>query len=68
MSSCCVCSGADLGRDFIEMELHGFAVAGWQYQRGSRHKLGTDRAEQVGRLGALIVNGARAREPFLAQR
>ena len=52
---------ADLGRDLIEMELHGFAVAGWQHQRGSRPKLGTDRTEQIGRLGALIVNGARAR-------
>src|SRR6187401_876740 len=57
----CVCSGADLNRDLIEMELHGFAVAGWQHQRGSGPKLGTDRTEQIGRLGALIVNGARAR-------
>jgi hypothetical protein len=56
-----VCSGADLNRDLIEMELHGFAVAGWQHLRGSRPKLGTDRTEQIGRLGALIVNGARAR-------
>ena len=30
-----MCSGADLNRDLIEMELHGFAVAGWQHQRGS---------------------------------
>ena len=57
----CVCSGADLRRDLIEMELHSFAVAGWQHQRGSRPKLETDRTEQIGRLGALIVNGARAR-------
>ena len=56
-----MCSGADLNRDLIEMELHGFAVAGRQHQRGSRPKLGTDRTEQIGRLGALIVNGARAR-------
>ena len=56
-----MCSGADLNRDLIEMELHGFAVAGWQHQRGSRPKLGTDRTEQIGRLGALIVTGARAR-------
>ena len=40
----------DLGCDFVEMELHGFAVAGWQHQRGSRPKLGTDRTEQIGRL------------------
>src|SRR6516165_2916908 len=67
----CVCSGADLGRDLIEMELHGFAVAGWQHQRGSCPKLGTDRTEQIGRLGALIVNGARARTlsgPAIGQR
>src|SRR5215470_6853507 len=57
----CVCSGADLGRDLIEMELHGFAVAGWQHQRGSRPKLGTDCTEQIGRLCALIVNGAGSR-------
>ena len=57
----CVCSGTDLGRDLIEMELHGFAVAGRQHQRGSRPKLRTNRTEQIGRLGALIVNGARAR-------
>ena len=56
-----MCAGGDFGRDLIEMELHGFAVAGWQHQRGSRPKLGTDRTEQIGRLGALIVNGARAR-------
>jgi hypothetical protein len=30
----CVCSGADLNRDLIEMELHGFAVAGWQHAFG----------------------------------
>ena len=57
----CVCSGANLNRDLIEVELHGFAVAGWQHQRGSRPKLGTDRTEQIGRLGALIVNGAALR-------
>ena len=56
-----VSARSDFGRDLIEMKLHGFAVAGWQHQRGSCPKLGTDRTEQIGRLGALIVNGARAR-------
>ena len=53
-------TGGDLGRDLIEMELHGFAVAGWQHQSGSRPKVRTDRTEQIAGLGALIVNGARA--------
>jgi hypothetical protein len=56
----CMRPGGDLGRDLIEMELHGLAVAGWQDQSGSGPKFGTDSTEQVGRLGALIVNGARA--------
>jgi hypothetical protein len=38
-------TGGDLGRDLIEMELHGFAVAGWQHQSGSRPKFRTDRTE-----------------------
>ena len=55
---------ADLNRDLIEMELHGFAG---RLAAPARlpSKLGTDRTEQIGRLGALIVNGARARA-FLA--
>ena len=50
----------DLGGDFVEMQLHGFAVAERQHERGAGPTFGADRAEQIGRLGALIVNGAGA--------
>ena len=49
----------DLGCDFVEMELHGFAVAGRQHEGGAGPAFGADSAEQIGRLGALIVSGAR---------
>jgi hypothetical protein len=39
------------------MKLDGFAVAGRQHERGARSALGANRAEHVGRLGALIVDG-----------
>ena len=55
----CVRAGRNLSRDLIKMKLHGFAVAGWQHERGSGPALRTDRTEQIGRLGTLIVNGAR---------
>ena len=54
----CVCSGADLGRDLIEMELHGFAVASRQHEGGASPAFGADRTEQIGRFGPLIVRGA----------
>ena len=53
-------AGSNLGCDLIEMQLHGLAVAGRQHQSGTRPEFGADRAEQIGRLGALIVNGTRA--------
>ena len=31
----CVCSGADFGCDFVEMELHGVAVASRQHEGGA---------------------------------
>jgi hypothetical protein len=49
----------DLGCNFVEMELHGFAVAGRQHEGGAGPAFGADSTEQVGRLGALIVSGAR---------
>ena len=51
----------DFGCDLVEMELHGFSVAGTPHEGGAAPALRTDRTEQIGRLGALIVNGARAR-------
>jgi hypothetical protein len=47
----------DFGCDLVEMELHGFAVAGRQYEGGT---VGADRTEQIGRLGSLIVGSTGA--------
>ncbi len=55
-----VCSGSDSGCDLVEMELHGFAVAGRQHEGGAATTFGADRTEQVGRLSPLIVDGTRA--------
>src|SRR5690348_18236338 len=41
------------------MQLHGLAVADRQHKRCTDAVLGTDRAEQIGRLRALIVRRAR---------
>src|SRR6266496_4430411 len=54
-------AGGDLRGDLLEMKLHSFAVAGRQHERGARSALGANRAEQVGRLGALIVDGTGSR-------
>jgi len=51
----------DLGGDLVEMKLHGFAVAGRKHEGGTGPTLGADRPEQIGRLGALVVGGARPR-------
>jgi hypothetical protein len=51
----------DLGSNLVEMNLHGFAVAGGQHDGGAGPALGADRPEHIGRLGALVVNGARPR-------
>ena len=50
--------GGDLGCDFVEMELPGFAVAGRQHEGGAGPAFGADSTEQIGRLG-VIVSGAR---------
>src|SRR6266536_1027577 len=50
----------NLGGDFVEMQLHGLAIAGRQHQGGAGPAFGADRPEQIGRLGALIVSGAGA--------
>ena len=60
-------SEGDFGCDLVEMELHGFAVAGRQHEGGAGSTFGTDRTKQISRLGPLIVGGT-GREPFLAQR
>ena len=54
-------TGADLGGDLIEMELHGLAVAEGQHQTGTGSELGTHGTEQVCRLRTLIVRSPRPR-------
>jgi len=48
------------GGDLLEMELHRLAVADREHEGGTGAAFGTDRAEQIGRLRALIMKGARA--------
>jgi hypothetical protein len=43
------------------MKLHGLGVAGGQHEGGTGSALRAYRAEQIGRLGALIVAGAGTR-------
>ena len=52
---------SDLGCDFIKMQLHGLAVAGWQHEGGAGSEFGADRTEHIGRLRALIVDRAGTR-------
>jgi hypothetical protein len=44
-----------LGRDFIEMPLHGVGVAPGQDEARADATRGTDGAEDIGRLGALVL-------------
>ena len=43
--------------DLVEMKLHSFGVAGRQHEGGAGSKFGAHRTEQIGRLGALIMDG-----------
>src|SRR5262245_18769639 len=54
---------SDPGGDLVEMELHGFGVAGRQHEGGAGAAFRTYRTEQVGGLGPLIVSGPRTRAP-----
>ena len=47
--------------DLIEMKLHGFGVAEGQNEGSAGSMFGADRAEQIGRLGALIMRGSGSR-------
>ena len=53
-------AGRNLGCDLVEMKLHGLGVAGRQHEGGAGSAFGAYRTEQIGRLGALIVDGPRA--------
>ena len=46
---------AHLGRDFFEVPLHGLGVAAGQNEGGADAACGADGAEDIGRLGALIL-------------
>ena len=46
-----------LGRDFVEMPLHGLGVAARQDEGGADAAFGTDGAKDIGRLGALVLGG-----------
>ncbi len=51
-------AGAGLGCDFIEMPLHGLGIATGQDKGGANAAGGTDGAEDIGRLGALVLGCA----------
>lgn len=50
--------------DLVEMHLHGVGVGAGQHERGADAASGTDRAEQVGVLVALVGRHGRARAPL----
>src|SRR5438477_2508255 len=56
-----VCSRGDFRCDLVEMKLHGFGVAKRQHEGCASTVFGAYCAEHIGRLGALIVDGARTR-------
>ncbi len=44
-----------LGGDLVEMPLHGLSIAARQDESGTDAAIGADGAEDIGRLGALVV-------------
>ena len=50
--------------DFSQMQVHRVGVAFWQDERRALAVLGGDRAEDVGRGGALVLGRGRARAAF----
>lgn len=55
-------AGRYLGGDFLQVPLHGLGIAAGQDEGGTDASLGTDGAEDVDRLGALVLerDGTRA--------
>ncbi len=47
--------------DLVEMKLHGFGVAERENESGASSAFRANRAEQIGRLRALIMRGAGTR-------
>jgi hypothetical protein len=52
-------AGRDLGRDLLQVQVHGLCVAARQNERGSLAFPRADRAEDIGRGGALVLRRAR---------
>ena len=50
--------------DFLKMQVHRLRVAHGQNESSALALVGTDRAEDVGRGGALIARGRRPRSPL----
>ena len=57
-------SGRDMLGDLLQVEVHGEGVALGQDERCALALLGTDRAENIGRGGALVVGRAGACSPL----
>jgi hypothetical protein len=57
-------AGRYLGRDLIEMPLHGLGVAAWQDEGRADAPGGTDGAEDPGRFGALVLGRPGPGSPF----
>lgn len=51
-------AGPHLGSDLFQVPLHGLGVAAGQDEGSADAALGTDGAEDVGRLGALVMGRA----------
>jgi hypothetical protein len=51
----------DLRGDLGEVEVHRLSVASGHDERGALAVLGTNRAEDIGRVGSLVFRRARAR-------
>ena len=54
----------DVKRDLLEMQLHRLSVAKWENETGRLAERGTNGAEDIGRGGALILQGKRSRAAF----
>ena len=59
-----VSAGLDGKRDLLEVQRHGLCVAGRHDETGRLAERGTDRAEDIGRGGSLILQGERSRAAF----
>jgi hypothetical protein len=57
-------AGRDLRGDLGQVEVHRFGVASGHDERCALAVLGTDRAEDIGRGGSLVLRRARARAAF----